>query len=99
MTKYCLLLCHLSTQQSIPVRTLACPCPQNRVAVLTKIVERRIQPYVDGDKEGFRKEIQKEADRLAKTPFGVPLMHIIAYVPFPCQDCAVFQPSSEACMF
>lgn len=49
--------------------------------MLTKIVARRIQPYVDGDKEGFRKEIHKEADRLAKTPFGVPLMHIIAYVP------------------
>lgn len=65
--------------------------PQNRVAVLTKIVERRIQPYVDGDKEGFRKEIHREADRLAKTPFGVPLMHIIAYVPFPCPKYAMSQ--------
>ncbi len=44
-------------------------------------MEKRIQPFVDGDKEGFKKEIQREADRLASTPFGVPLMHIIACVP------------------
>lgn len=55
-----------------------CACPQKRVQLLTKVVERRIQPFVDGDKEGFRKELHREADKLASTPFGVPLMHIIA---------------------
>lgn len=53
---------------------------QKREKVLRKIVEKRIQPYVDGDKEGFIQEIHREADKLAATPFGVPLMHIIAYV-------------------
>ncbi len=60
---------------------------QKREKVLRKIVEKRIQPYVDGDKEGFIQEIHREADKLAATPFGVPLMHIIACAscsPLPC---------------
>jgi hypothetical protein len=47
------------------------------VHVLEKVLKRRIEPFVKGDKEAFSKEIQKEADKLASMPFGVPLMHII----------------------
>lgn len=50
---------------------------QKRVEVLEKILKRRMEPFVNGDKEAFCKEIQKEADKLASMPFGVPLMHII----------------------
>ena len=45
--------------------------------ILEKILKRRIEPFVKGDKEAFKAEIQKEADKLASMPFGVPLMHII----------------------
>ena len=47
------------------------------MTVLSKLLERRTKPYVDGKEEAFRKEIQAEAEKLASVPFGVPLMHII----------------------
>lgn len=50
---------------------------QKRVEVLEKILKRRLDPFLKGDKAAFQKEIQKEADKLASMPFGVPLMHII----------------------
>ena len=50
---------------------------QKRVEVLEKILKRRMEPFLKGDKDAFQQEIQKEADKLACMPFGVPLMHII----------------------
>ncbi len=50
---------------------------QKRVEVLEKLLKRRMEPFLKGDKEAFQREIQKEANKLASMPFGVPLMHII----------------------
>ena len=50
---------------------------QKRVEVLEKVLKRRIEPFIKGDTEAFKRDIQKEADKLASMPFGVPLMHII----------------------
>jgi len=50
---------------------------QRRVSILKKILEGRIKAFMDGDKEKFAAEIQKEADKLAAMPFGVPLLHIV----------------------
>jgi hypothetical protein len=58
--------------------TLECRCLcQTRVALLSKLLVRRIKPYVEGDEEGFRRAITREADKLACVPFGVPLLHVI----------------------
>lgn len=52
-------------------------CAQKRVELLEKVLKRRMEPFLKDDKEAFTKEIQKEADKMASMPFGVPLMHII----------------------
>lgn len=44
---------------------------------MAEVLKLKIQPYVTGDKEGFRKAVRDEADVLKRTPFGVPMMHLI----------------------
>ena len=50
---------------------------QKRVELLEKVLKRRMEPFLKDDKAAFTGEIQKEADKMASMPFGVPLMHII----------------------
>ena len=40
-------------------------------------MKAKLQKFVDGDKEGFRQQIQNEADCIAAVPFGVPMLEVI----------------------
>jgi hypothetical protein len=50
---------------------------QEREAHLADLMKAKLQKFVDGDKEGFRQQIQNEADRIAAVPFGVPMLEVI----------------------
>lgn len=50
---------------------------QERIETLAEILKLKIQPFVTGDKEGFRQAVREEAEVLRQTPFGVPMMHLI----------------------
>ncbi len=50
---------------------------QEREAHLAELMKAKLQKFVDGDKEGFRQQIQNEADRIAAVPFGVPMLEVI----------------------
>ena len=54
---------------------------QEREAHLAELMKAKLQKFVDGDKEGFRQQIQNEADRIAAVPFGVPMLEVIGYIP------------------
>ncbi len=50
---------------------------QEREAHLADLMKAKLQKFVDGDKEGFKQQIQNEADRIAAVPFGVPMLEVI----------------------
>jgi len=54
---------------------------QEREAHLADLMKAKLQKFVDGDKEGFRQQIQNEADRIAAVPFGVPMLEVIGWAP------------------
>lgn len=56
-------------------------CEQEREYGLAKILAQRLHQYVAGDEEGFVTSTGELAQRLARLPFGVPLLHRIGYGP------------------
>lgn len=50
---------------------------QEREVHLAELMKAKLQRFVDGDKEGFRQQIQNEADRIAAVPFGVPMLEVV----------------------
>ena len=50
---------------------------QEREAHLAGLLKTKLQRFVDGDKAGFKEQIQNEADRIAAIPFGVPMLETI----------------------
>lgn len=57
-------------------------CEQERAFGLAKILAQRLHQYVGGDEEGFVSNTREVATRLARLPFGVPLLHRIGYIPW-----------------
>ena len=47
--------------------------------VLLKLLQTRLAQYHEGDHEGFRSHVAKEAKDLARLPFGVGMLHSIGY--------------------
>lgn len=50
---------------------------QEREAHLADLLKTKLQRFVDGDKAGFKEQIQTEADRIAAIPFGIPMLEVI----------------------
>lgn len=54
---------------------------QEREAKLTSLLIKRLEPYVQGQKESFEKSLQAEAHKLADSTFGGPMLKTIGQVP------------------
>ena len=54
---------------------------QEREAALAGILRARLQPYVDGHHEEFRKHVREEAHDLALLPVGTAMLHAIGCCP------------------
>lgn len=50
---------------------------QERERVLVQKLTTRLQLYVDGDKQAFEETMKAEADKLADSTFGVPMLKTI----------------------
>jgi hypothetical protein len=50
---------------------------QDREYALAKQLAGRLHQFVAGDEEGFLQATRDEAARLARLPFGVPILHRI----------------------
>lgn len=44
-------------------------------------LKERLQPYVDGERDNFLRAMAEEADKLAESTFGVPMLKTIGYAP------------------
>jgi len=58
-------------------------CSQARVATLKTMLIDRLQPFVLGDKEGFKASAVREANTLAHAAFGEAMLHTIGCGPGP----------------
>lgn len=83
----------MSADLTVPVKHILClsacrrPCKceilflppvlQEREKHLADLLKTKLQRFVDGDKVGFKEQIQNEADRIAAIPFGVPMLETI----------------------
>lgn len=58
---------------------------QDREAKLVGLLIKRLQPFVDGQKQSFETSIKEEAENLADSTFGGPMLKTIGYAsPLPC---------------
>ena len=55
--------------------------PQEREALLAKLLKQRLLKYTEGDEAGFRSHVQREVHELAKLPFGIAMLHCIGWAP------------------
>lgn len=45
--------------------------------MLAGLLRQRLQPFVAGNTEAFKKAVQTEAEELARLPFGIAMLHTI----------------------
>lgn len=57
-----------------------CLLLQDRETKLVVLLIKRLQPYVDGKKQTFETDIRKEAEHLADSTFGGPMLKAIGCV-------------------
>ncbi len=53
---------------------------QEREEKLVAHLKERLQPFVDGQRDAFLVAMAQEADKLADSTFGVPMLKTIGYV-------------------
>mmetsp|Transcript_8571 Transcript_8571/g.25692 ORF Transcript_8571/g.25692 Transcript_8571/m.25692 type:complete len:316 (+) Transcript_8571:205-1152(+) len=68
-----------SLQDPRPIKERLQTLQQERVNMLAEKLKGMLQPYVDGDRAGFRMKMNEEAQRLANHAFGAPLLHVLGY--------------------